>query len=139
MPVASASAVDVQAPRSAMARYRPSLRPTLTSTPEKAALRSVTTWPMKASTSLGAGGGVNRVMIRSLCVRMARPERPSSAPLEIVGKGKAVLIYSAKALRDRANDDGKTSRGQARRADHQSGQPRLRPPRLHALARGRRG
>jgi hypothetical protein len=27
-------------------------------------------------------------------------------PLEVVHKGDAVLIYSAKALRDRANDDG---------------------------------
>src|SRR6185312_541977 len=65
MPVASASATDVQAPRSAIAVYKPSLRPTLTSTPEKAAPRSVTTWPIKASTSPGAGGGVNLVMISS--------------------------------------------------------------------------
>jgi hypothetical protein len=35
------------------------VRPSLTSTPENVALRSVTTWPMKASTSLGAGGGIN--------------------------------------------------------------------------------
>ena len=49
------------------------------------------------------------------------------------------MTYVAKALRDRANDDGKTRHGQAGRTDHQSGQRRLRPRRLHALARRRRG
>src|SRR6185312_11218072 len=121
MPVASASTTDVQGPRSAIAWYRPSLRPTLTSTPENAALRSVTTWPMKASISPGAGGGVNWFMIRSFRVGIARPEVAVFCTSWVDGKGRTVLIYSAKALRDRANDDGKTRRGQARRADHQSG------------------
>src|SRR6478752_3415753 len=49
---------------------------------------------MKASTSLGAGGGVNWVMIRSLCVRMARPE---GAVFCAALKGEGGIEHLAKA------------------------------------------
>src|SRR6185437_16300358 len=121
MPVASANLADVQAPRSAIAVYRPSLRPTLTSTPEKAAPRSVTTWPIKASTSPGAGWGVNRVMMGSFAFVWAGPKAP--APFAALGsrQSKGGLDILRQSLARSRHDDGKGRRNQARRANHQPG------------------